>query len=40
MDSEEIFNAFNATENADTKILPGMFKIEDIKQENYDGWYL
>ena len=38
MDSEEIFDAFIASEGADIKFSAGMFKHKEIKQENFDGW--
>ena len=39
MDGEEIFDAFNASGSTDIKFGAGMFKQEDMKQENFDGWY-
>ena len=38
MDGEEIFDAFNASGSAAAKFRAGMFRHEEIKQENFDGW--
>ena len=38
MDGEEIFNAFNASGSTGIKFTAGMYKHEEIKQENFDGW--
>ena len=38
MDGEEICEAFNASGSAETKFSAGMYKHEEIKQENFDGW--
>ena len=36
MDNKEIFDAFSAS--VGTKFSAGIYKHEEIKQENFDGW--
>ena len=38
MDGEKICEAFNASGSAETKFSAGMYKHEEIKQEDFDGW--
>ena len=38
MDDEDIFDAFDASGSAEIKFSSGMWKHEEIKQENLDGW--
>ena len=38
MDGEEICETFNASGSAGTKFSAGIYKHEEIKQENFDGW--
>ena len=38
MDNKEVFDAFNASGSAGIKLSAGMYKYEEIKQENFDGW--
>ena len=38
MGGEEVFDAFSASGSVDTDLLAGMYKQEEIKQENFDGW--
>ena len=38
MDDEEICKAFNASGSAEIKFSSGMWKQDEIKQENFDGW--
>ena len=38
MDGEGIFDKFKASGSAETKFSARMFKHEEIKPENFDGW--
>ena len=38
MDGEEIFDALNAAGSASVKFSAEMYKHEDIKEENMEGW--
>ena len=38
MDNKEVFDALNASGSAEMKFCAGMYKYEEIKQENFDGW--
>ena len=38
MDNKEVFKAFNASGSAETNFSAEMYKHEEIKQENFDGW--
>ena len=38
MENKEGFNGFSASGSAGTKFSAGMYKHEEIKQENFDGW--
>ena len=38
MDKKEIFDAFHASGSAGIQFSAGMYKHEDVKQENFDGW--
>ena len=38
MDGEDFFDAFIASGSADVKFRAGMFRHEEIKRENFDGW--
>ena len=38
MNNEEVFDEFSASGSAEIKFSAGMYKYEEIKQENFDGW--
>ena len=38
MENEDVFDGFSATGSAETKFSARMYKNEEIKQENFDGW--
>ena len=38
MDGAEISESFNASGSAETKFSAGVYKHEEITQENFDGW--
>ena len=38
MDNAEVFDAFHASGSAGIQFSAGMYKHEDGKQENFDGW--
>ena len=38
MDGKEICEAFNAGASAEIKFNAGMYKHEEIKQEDFDDW--
>ena len=38
MDNKKVFDAFSASGSAEIKFSAGMYKHEEIKQENFDGW--
>ena len=38
MDGEGVIDAFSASGSAETKFSTVIFKHEEIKHENFDGW--
>ena len=38
MDNEEVYDVFNASGSVNMKFSAGIYKHEDFKQENFDGW--
>ena len=38
MNNKEVFDGFCASGSAGIKFSGGMYKHEEIKQENFDGW--
>ena len=38
MENKEVFDGFSASGSAEIKFNAGMYKHEEIKQENFDGW--
>ena len=40
MNGEDNFDAVNASGSTDINFSSKMFQHEEIKQENFDGWYI
>ena len=38
MENKEVFDGFSASGSTEIKFNAGMYKNEEIKQENFDGW--
>ena len=38
MNSGEVFDGFSASGSTEIKFSAGMYKHQEIKQENFDGW--
>ena len=38
MENKEVFAGFSASGSREIKFSAGMYKHDQIKQENFDGW--